>query len=371
MASKDDTRIEPTAGAPDPYDDEPEEDFEEDEAPRRRSGRVLPIVVASLAMIGFVVIVYYAYQQGIRAGSEANPPVIRAEDGPAKVRPASPGGMEVPNQNMKVYELGRPGAQSAAAGPERILPKPEEPMQRPAAGEPPPPQAAPTLPVSADAAPQSSGGVVTPPPPPLPGSGQAMPAPAPSMAETLTSLTPPAKPSDNLAVPPPPPPPPRSALVPGGRAPAQTAAVPPPAPAAAQPQRQPAASAPAAPSRAGPTVQAAQQQQAAATPALPAAPQAAPRSAPPVAPQAAPAAASGGSRVQLAAPNSQEGAEKLAKDSQAKFGDLLGGLSPQIETFTDNRGTFYRVQFGPLASKADAEKLCDALKARKQACIPK
>ena len=145
MAIKDDTRIEPTP-EPDPYDDEPEEELEEEE-PRRRGGRVLPIVVASLAIIGFVVIVYYAYQQGIRAGSEQNPPLIRADDGPAKVRPAQPGGMDVPNQNMKVYELGRPGSQSASGGPERILPKSEEPMQRPAAS-PPPPSAAPVLPVT-------------------------------------------------------------------------------------------------------------------------------------------------------------------------------------------------------------------------------
>ncbi|MCK6454388.1 MAG: hypothetical protein L6R19_26595, partial [Alphaproteobacteria bacterium] len=143
MAANEDIRAERQRG-PDPYDPdrfegEPEEDYIDDEPAPRRSGRVLPIVVASLAIFGFVVIVYYAYQQGIRAGSEQNPPIIKAEEGPSKVRPASPGGMEVPNQGMKVYELGKPGAQTASTGGvERILPKPEEPMPRPPA----PPEAA-------------------------------------------------------------------------------------------------------------------------------------------------------------------------------------------------------------------------------------
>jgi hypothetical protein len=360
MAIKEDSRIEPTA-APDPYDDEPEEELEEAEAPRRRSGRVLPIVVASLAIVGFVVIVYYAYQQGIRAGSEANPPLIRAEDGPAKVRPAAPGGMEVPNQNMKVYELGRPGAQGAAAGPERILPKPEEPMQRPAApqaaAEPPPPAAAPTLPVTgAPAAPgpqqaATAAGVVTPPPPPLPGSGQPMAAPAPTMAEVQTVLTPPAKQS-NLAVPPPPPPPPRSGLVPGGRAPATASSLPPLSTSDTTAQAPPPA-APIPRSAAGPRVSAVP---AAAAPAAPA--------------PAATGATAGPARVQLGAPNSQAGAEKLIKDATAKYADLLGGLNSEIETHTDSRGTFYRVVFGPLASRPDAAKLCDALKAKgHSACL--
>jgi hypothetical protein len=351
MVNRDDTRIEPTA-VPDPYDDEPEEDLEE-EAPRRRAGRVLPIVVASLAIVGFVVIVYYAYQQGIRAGSEANPPLIRADDSPAKVKPAAPGGMEVPNQNMKVYELGRPGAQGAAAGPERILPKPEEPMQRPAA-EPPPPKAAPVMPVAAApgaSQPAEAGsvaaqpGVVTPPPPPLPGSGQAMSSPAPSMAEVQTVLTPPPKPS-NLAVPPPPPPPPRSGLVPGGRAPAQTATIPQSVPpsAASPPSAAPRpAQSAQAPSRPGPTQ------------------------------QAAAALSAGGARVQLGAPNSPEGADKLAKEAAAKFGDLLGGLSSAVERFDNPKDskTYYRVLFGPLASRADAVKLCETLAARKQGCLPR
>lgn len=346
MATKDETRIEPTA-VPDPYDDEPEDDLEEEEAPRRRSGRVLPIVVASLAIVGFVVIVYYAYQQGIRAGSEANPPLIRADDSPAKVRPAAPGGMEVPNQNMKVYELGRPGAQSAAAGPERILPKPEEPMQRPAA-EAPPPQAAPSMPVAPADSGGTAGGVVTPPPPPLPGSGQTMSSPAPSMAEVQTVLTPPARPSTNLAVPPPPPPPPRSGLVPGGRA---------PAPAQTLAQSAPPAAAPPPAVAPQPT-----QATAAPAPSRPAAPQ-----------QQAAAPASGNARVQIAAPNSPEGADKLAKDAAAKFGDLLGGLRSEVERFDNTKDgkTYYRVLFGPLASRADAVKLCEALAARKQGCLPR
>jgi len=368
MAIKEEGRIEPTA-APDPYDDEPEEELEEEEAPRRRSGRVLPIIVASLAIVGFVVIVYYAYQQGIRAGSEANPPLIKAEDGPAKVRPAAPGGMDVPNQNMKVYELGRPGAQSAAAGPERILPRPEEPMQRPAAPQGAPqaaaaPAAAPALPVAgapASPGPQAaSDAVVTPPPPPLPGSGQPMAAPAPTMAEVQTVLTPPARQS-NLAVPPPPPPPPRSALVPGGRAPATASSMPPLSTGDATAQ---AAPPPAIPrSATGPRVSAA--------PGAAGAGQQAPAAAAPAAAPAATGATAGPARVQLMAAQSPEAAALEAKKFATRFPDLLGNLKNEVERFDNpNDGkTHFRVLFGPLGSRADAIKLCESLKAQKQNCL--
>lgn len=352
----------------DPYDDEPEEDFE-DEEPRRRSGRALPIAVATLAIVGFTVIVYYAYQQGIRAGSEQNPPLIKAEEGPSKVRPAAPGGMEVPNQNMKVYELGRPQGQQQAAGAERILPKPEEPLQRPAApvasapvpvpggsqdSQPAQPAQSADPPVAAivpqvPGAPASGGqnaqvGVNAPPPPPLPGQGQASATPAPAPAASQ-----PAQPRAGgpaVSTPPPPPAPsrdtalaaPRGNLTLGGvgqrnaGAPQQQAAAQPPAQASSQSTPQPAA-----------------QRQAAATGG----------------------AAGGAARVQLSAADSNDGASKAAKGYTAKFGDLLGGLGNEIEKFDNPKDgkTYYRVLFGPLGSKADAAKLCEGLKARGQGCI--
>jgi hypothetical protein len=372
MAANEDIRAERSRG-PDPYDDEPEDDFVDDDMPPKRSGRVLPIVVASLAIFGFVVIVYYAYQQGIRAGSEQNPPIIKAEEGPSKVRPASPGGMDVPNQGMKVYELGKSGSQQAAApgGVERILPKAEEPMPRPPAPPepatttaappaPPAPAAAPTTPVtvapslpvltgnaatSSAAAPasQTSGsaqsGVLAPPPPPLPGSGR----PMPTVADNTAAASAAARPNGPSAPQAPPPAqPPRDdaqasqprGLTLGGRAPGGM---------------MPPLSTPSAP---------AQQQTAAA-----------PQRTQTAATSPTPSAGGGSSHVQLMAGKSLEEANAGWKRISAKHKDLLGSLSMETQTVdVPGKGTFFRVLAGPV-SKPDAEKLCESLKTRGQDCI--
>jgi hypothetical protein len=385
MAANEDFRA--ARNAPDPYVDEPEEEeLFDDEQPPKRSSRVLPIVVASLAILGFIVIVYYAYQQGIRAGSEQNPPIIKAEEGPTKIRPASPGGMEVPNQGMKVYELGKPGAQTAAAGPERILPKPEEPLQRPApAPEPaltqpaaPAPAAGsgvvPTIPGSAaggtsalpgtlpplsmiTGTPLAGGSVNTPPPPPLPGATQQPSAPA---AASDAPPAPSAAKASGLGVPAPPPPaaPPRDN-----------------APAAASPAQRGIALGAPRPSAPGPALQ----QQAAAPPptALTPAPAApapatapapsAQRAVPPIG--AAPAGA-GGHRVQIVAAKTDAEAQQFWQSAVRKHGDLLGSLNMETQAIdVPGKGTLIRVLVGPFAARPEAEKLCADLKARKQDCL--
>lgn len=85
-------------------------------------GPVKPWVTAlALATVAiFAGVVWYAYQT---RGSGA-PPLIAAEEGPAKVRPEEPGGLEVPDQDKLVYEkaAGEPVAEA-----EQLLPPPEEP----------------------------------------------------------------------------------------------------------------------------------------------------------------------------------------------------------------------------------------------------
>ena len=56
-------------------------------------------------------------------------PLIRADASPVKVRPISPGGMEVPNQDKLVY--GRIGDGEPPPGAERLLPLPETPLPPP------------------------------------------------------------------------------------------------------------------------------------------------------------------------------------------------------------------------------------------------
>ncbi len=99
-------------------------------APRHAHGRRLPLVVAGLAVLIFAASVGYAYRQGMvdaRGGGEV--PTVRAEDGPTRLKPEEPGGLQVPNQDKLVYERmtgARPGEHV-----ERLLPPPEMPLPKP------------------------------------------------------------------------------------------------------------------------------------------------------------------------------------------------------------------------------------------------
>lgn len=107
--------------------------------------------------------------------------------------------------------------------------------------------------------------------------------------------------------------------------------------------------------------------------AAPAAPQAAPK-APAAAiaaiPPAANKAASGNFRVQLGAVRSQDAAQKEWVRLQTANKDLLGkfGLNVSQANLGD-RGTFYRIQAGPVGNQQAAMDLCAKLKARNVSCI--
>lgn len=105
------------------------------------------------------------------------------------------------------------------------------------------------------------------------------------------------------------------------------------------------------------------------TPA-PAEPKAAPKPAP-TPPKAAPKAAvpapqSGAWRVQMGAFSEEGRAQALWKSLSGKVGGLSG-----YQSFYVKGGPVTRLQAGPLASSADAEKLCRAIKAAGTDCIPK
>jgi hypothetical protein len=126
--------------------------------------RLSKIVLTMLVMAVFAGGLWFAYHLGARhvAPGDDGVPLIRADRTPDKVRPAQPGGMKIPDQNVSIYNE-KPGA----APVENLLPPPEKPLPRP---EPPPP---PPLPPRQQAA-------VPAPSPPAPPSPAPMPATAPA-----------------------------------------------------------------------------------------------------------------------------------------------------------------------------------------------
>lgn len=161
------------------------------ESPRRKPGRrrLITSLVVLLALGGFVGIVWHAYNQGKAGGADGVVPVLKAEDGPTRVRPDQPGGMDVPNQDKLIYDWLAPGGQIAAPQVERLLPPAEAPVARPQA---PAPAPAPQAPVAA--APTDLQ------PPPL-GERQVTAAPAPQAVPSQPPI-PVAPPAPSQAVPP-------------------------------------------------------------------------------------------------------------------------------------------------------------------------
>ncbi len=127
------------------YEPDEEDDYytydatDDDDDGRRRPIVILAIVALIVVFAG---VVFLAYKQGLKQGAQGNPPVIRADDTPAKVAPADPGGKEFPHQDKTVYDRISGGeAPSGGADAEHLLPRPEEPITvapKPAEPEPAP-----------------------------------------------------------------------------------------------------------------------------------------------------------------------------------------------------------------------------------------
>lgn len=104
--------------------------------PRRTTRkRVLAAIVALVAFGGFAGIAWYATSTG-QNNPSAVVPVITADNAPVKERPANPGGLDVPNRDMKVFNEITPSSEPQKV--EQLLPPAEHPVARPEA-EPAPP----------------------------------------------------------------------------------------------------------------------------------------------------------------------------------------------------------------------------------------
>jgi cell division septation protein DedD len=256
-------------------------------APSTRRLRFAPIAVAALAVAGIGGVTWIAYD-ALAPQSAGEIPYITAEVGPEKIRPQDAGGLQVPNQDIRVYnELSGAPADPEA---EVLLPEPEAPVAPPVLAE---------IPESAE------------------------PSDVPSISAPDVD--------------------PAAGSVDGSADGEVTTA------AEGEPTA-PASSAASAPAAATPSP----------APAAPAAPQ----------PSIQTAALAGAYRIQLVAVRTQEAAQAAWTKMTKAHPEILAGLEPQV--IRVDRGandTIYRVQGGPFADRAGAEKACGRLKQKRQDCL--
>jgi cell division septation protein DedD len=75
-------------------------------------------------------------------------------------------------------------------------------------------------------------------------------------------------------------------------------------------------------------------------------------------------------KVQLASFRSEADAKKAWARYAARHKDLFSGLSPDyVRAEIPGKGTYYRLQAGPLAGAAAARTLCERVKSRKLGCL--
>lgn len=246
-------------------------------------------------------------------------PVIKAE-ATLKEKPEQPGGIDIPHQNVMVFQQldnAEDGKQPAV---EHLLPQPETPQ----AVAPPP---------AVEAPPQES--LVQPPP----------------AVNIPTTVSPTVDRAPPVAV----------------KNPAESVA-PSPAPVSAPVQEVKPAPAPVVPPVAVVT-----------KPETPPAPKESPRlpeslftgksATPPPVPATPKTTATTGSVIQLASIPDEAGAQAWIRNAQGKYGDALKGVRLRpVRADLGAKGVYYRVQSEGMP-EAQARQICEALKSRKAACI--
>jgi hypothetical protein len=294
--------------------------------PKKRQGRQLIILFAGLLSITVFAGWFFLGDQLVDVDEDANIPLIKAEIGPAKVRPKGPSGMDVPDRDKLVYERMQ-GEDGVPPGVERLLPPPETPLP------------VPRIPSSKAPTTEEVLAVKRPDPvppieePQLQSNGDTKPKSGPKDPETLAK--------DLLqkkveAV--------RKKT--NGSQPATK-----PSAAKAEPKKKSAVVKPAAQKPVTKTPQSKE----VASPVK----------------KAPLRQADSGLRVQLSAVRSPKIAAQEWKRLSSKYPDLLGGLKMFV-TKADlgpGKGVFYRLRAGPLADENAARALCQGLAKRKASCL--
>lgn len=329
-----------------------------EDAMERVYARRRRMTVAVLALI--VAGALYAFS----GGGPTNPsdiPTIKA-DGTVRQKPADPGGIDIPHQDVRVYDQ-LEGKRDNAQAVEHLLPPPEVPKEAPpsprADGVAPTVDASAPVPTAAPVAPVTE----TPAPVAAPTAAAKPGAKSAAKDEILDRSAAAKSVSTTVAVPPAP------------------AAVPAPLPEAAAP-------APSSPAPASLAVPAASAAASVKTPKAPAAPpvtidQLLNRDAVPAkaddkvaktdkteiaAPKTAPVAA-GKAVIQLASMPNEAQAQATMKSLQQKHAQALGGVSLHVvRADLGGRGVYYRIQSQGIA-ESDAARICSSLKQANAGCI--
>ena len=250
----------------------------------RRARQFMTGLFAIAALLGFGLVLVYAYNKGKQERIASIPPIIKAQEGPSKIRPENPGGMKVPNQDKEVFSRLENG--KSVGNVERLLPPPEKPMTPPV-----PPDA--LAPEDVAEVSPSAGGNGVSADGNLGGSLKITSAPAGAREVKPLKMAPPALPAAKKTI--------VSKSKPKPKLSARTRAY----------------------------------------------------------------------WAQVASLRSRSAVNKNWVTLKQKYPDLLRniGLSIQKVTLGGGRGTYYRMQAGPLASNARATALCSSLNKRKQSCI--
>jgi len=299
----------------------------------RRRGRVIPMIVAGLALVGFGAAIWFAYDRGLQPDEKDELVVIKADPLPEKEKPSEEGGLDIPHQDkLLLNEV--PGSATESKV-EQLLPEPETPL------------------------------------PAVPPADESPDAPAENTQQTAKIMEEmaanepevPAVPADSGAEAAP------KASVEGEAAQAEAEAAadkvaestsgvtPAPAPPKPAPKAPESSAEGAAPKKAA-SQESSTGGQAAAKTAEPAAEK-----------KTASAIASGDIVLQLISVGSQAGAEQSWARMQKAHGSLLGSMSFSVEKAQVNGKTYYRVLTGPFPNRATALDMCAQLKAQKQDCL--
>jgi hypothetical protein len=326
---------------------------------RRPDRKTIAIALAIVGVAGSGMATWLAYQAGTNAATDGYVPYVAADYDETKRIPDDPGGLAVPDRDKLVFE--RLNGGSGADGVERLLPAPEEPVLLsrgvPSDGLP-------------DRLPGPHDGL---------GAPQVAAAPAPIAPSTEQLEQPTAQPLDaaerrvvEME--------PRPAVPQGQSEQSQSQQSPSGIPEfetllerqpvqQQQPQAQPTPRPAPQPEFLPPTREQALAQADASATSVPvesllggeetaSTPSALPTGAP-----------TGAWRVQLASLRQQNEADPAWERLRQRHGGVLGRLALYVQEARLESGTFYRIQAGPLANKAEADAACAALKANAQACI--